>query len=323
MAFASSAKLAVEVTRSGGFGFLAGAFATPDSLRSQLSFARESFPDLSDKPLPIGIGFIGWLLDADEVQAKQVIDVALEAKVQAIWLAFGVDLPRWLQYIRTASANSRTAHKPLIFVQATSLQEALAAATEWKADAIIAQGNEAGGHGGAAAPSTMVFLAELLAALPAENAPPVLAAGGISTGTQVAAYLTAGASGAVLGTRFALTRESTYPEHNKAAVHGAKGQDTVRTMAFDWAWNIYSWPPGIDGRAIRTKIVDDIEAGVEHETVRARYAKAAETNDPAYMVTWCGQGVSLVQDVKTAKEVVEELHADTVRSLERARGFLA
>ncbi|KAI0675445.1 NPD-domain-containing protein [Trametes maxima] len=304
----------VEVTRGGGFGFLAGAFATPDSLRSEFAFARESFPDLGDKPLPIGIGFIGWLLDADEEQAKQVIDVALKAKVQAIWLAFGVDLLRWLKYVRMASANTSTAHKPLIFVQATSLQEALAAATEWKADVIIAQGNEAGGHGGSAAPSTMVFLAELLAALPAENAPLVLAAGGISTGSQLAAYLTAGAAGVVLGTRFALTRESTYPDHNKTAVHGAKGTDTVRTMAFDWAWNIYSWPAGINGRGIRTKVVDDIEAGVEHETVRARYAKAAETHDPTYMVTWCGQGVSLVQDVKPARVRTLPLRYDVLRT---------
>ena len=105
-----------------------------------MAFARASFPDLGDKPLPIGFGFIGWLLDANEEQSKQLIDIALEANVQALWLAFGVDLHRWLEYIRTSPANARATHKPLIFLQATSLHEALVAVNEWKVDVIIAQG---------------------------------------------------------------------------------------------------------------------------------------------------------------------------------------
>ncbi|KAI0331488.1 NPD-domain-containing protein [Cubamyces sp. BRFM 1775] len=316
-------RVPVEVTRAGGFGFVGAAFATPDSLREDLAFARASFPDLGDRPLPIGFGFIGWLLDANEEQSKQLIDIALEANVQALWLAFGVDLHRWLEYIRTSPANARATHKPLIFLQATSLDEALVAVNEWKVDVIIAQGNEAGGHGGAAAPSTMVVLSELLAALPVASAPPVLAAGGISNGSQVAAYLTAGAAGAVLGTRFALTAESPYPDYNKAALQRARSADTVRTHALDWAWNIYSWPEGINGRGIRTKIVDDIDAGVPHEVVRERYTKAAETNEPDYMVTWCSQGVSLMNEIKAAKEVVRELHADIVRALQRGQQLLA
>ncbi|KAI8996368.1 hypothetical protein BD414DRAFT_534087 [Trametes punicea] len=302
MAFASSAELAVEVTRGGGFGFVGAAFATPDSLRAELAYTRNSFPELGDKPLPIGIGFIGWLLDANEEQSKQLIDIVLENNVQAIWLAFGVDLYRWIHYIRTSPANARASHKPLIFLQATSLKEALVAVNEWKVDVVIAQGNEAGGHGGSAAPSTMVILSELLAALPAENAP--------------------------LSSRPAASQTDLRSQHTSllvqpAAIQRAQSTNTVRTHALDWAWNIYSWPEGIDGRGIRTKIVDDIEAGVPHETVREKYAKAAEVNDPDYMVTWCSQGVSLMKEIKPAKEVMEELHADIVRSLRRGQSLLA
>ncbi|KAH9852097.1 NPD-domain-containing protein [Lenzites betulinus] len=323
MGLSFSAKLAVEVTRGGGFGFIGQAFATPESLREDIAYARARFPDLGDKPLPIGFGFIGWLLDKDEEQSKQLIDTALENNVQALWLAFGVDLHRWVHYIRTSPANAPASHTPLIFVQATSLTEALAAANDWKVDVLIAQGSEAGGHGGAAAPSTMVFLSEVLAALPPETAPPVLAAGGIANGAQVAAYLTAGAAGAVLGTRFVVAPESPYPELNKAAIVAAVSSDTVRTLALDWARKTYSWPEGIDGRGIRTGIVDDIEAGVDHKTVQERYAKAVEAGDPSYLVTWCGQGVSLINERKPAKEVVEELHADIVRSLQAGQRLLA
>lgn len=147
----------------------------------------------------------------------------------------------------------------------------------------------------------MVILSEILAALPTTGAPPVLAGGGIAHGPQAAAYLTAGAAGVVLGTRFALTHESPYPELNKAAIQSAKGADTVRTNALDYAWGIYSWPRWIDGRGIRTGIVDDVDAGVDHKTVQARHAKAAAAGDASYMVTWCGQGVSLVKESKPAK----------------------
>ena len=81
------------------------------------------------------------MLDANEELAKQKIDALLEANVQAFWLAFGNDLHRWIQYARTSPANTRSPHKPLIFVQVTSVEEALRAANEWKADVIVAQGS--------------------------------------------------------------------------------------------------------------------------------------------------------------------------------------
>lgn len=117
------------------------AFTPPEKLRDDLVLLRKSFPELGDRPLPIGIGLIGWLLDADEEAAKKVVDVVLESNVQAFWLAFGNDIYRWIQYARTSSANARSPHRPLIFVQVTSVQEALLAATEWKADVIVAQGS--------------------------------------------------------------------------------------------------------------------------------------------------------------------------------------
>ena len=163
-------------------------------------------------------------------------------------------------------------------------------------------GNESGGHGGAAALSTFTLVSEILAALPTDGtAPPVVAAGGLATGAQVASYLTLGAAGAVLGTRFILTPESPYPPAAKAALLSARSTSTVRTLALDYARGTYGWPAGIDGRGIRNKIVDEIEAGVEHSAVQARFAEAAKTNDPDYMVVWSGQGVSLMNEIVPAK----------------------
>ncbi|KAI0731234.1 2-nitropropane dioxygenase [Earliella scabrosa] len=337
MALGTSTHHAAEVTRVGGFGFVGAAFTSPEELREDLALLRKSFPDLGDRPLPIGVGLIGWMLDANEELAKQKIDALLEANVQAFWLAFGNDLHRWIQYARTSPANTRSPYKPLIFVQVTSVEEALRAANEWKADVIVAQGTEAGGHGGAFTPSTFTFVSEVLAALSGDSAPPVLAAGGIANGTQVAAYLTLGAAGAVLGTRFLLTPECPWPEAHKAALLAAKSGSTIRTLAMDYALNLYGWPEGgpghlhqrcpgppegLNGRAIRNKIHDDVEAGLSHATVRGRFALANREGDVGYQVIWSGQGVTLMHEIKPVKDVMAELHTDIVRQLERSNQLL-
>nr|VWO94925.1 Inosine-5'-monophosphate dehydrogenase (IMP dehydrogenase) (IMPD) (IMPDH) (EC [Ganoderma boninense] len=300
MAFGTNAQTAVEVTRGGGFGFVGAAFSTPESLKEDFAFIRASFPDLeSNKPLPIGYGFIGWLLDKSEDAGKQLIDSVIENGVQAIWLAFGNDVRRWVEYVRVSPANTQahSDHRPLIFVQVTSVAEALEAANEWKVDVIVAQGTEAGGHGGATTPSTFVLLSEILAALPHDGtAPPVLAAGGMATGAQVAAYLALGAAGAVLGTRFLLTPESPYTDAQKAALLAASSagpRATVRTLALDYAGDTAYWPAHIDGRGLRNRIVDDVEAGVDHATVQAKCREAMEAGDQSYMIVWAGQGVWL------------------------------
>lgn len=168
-------------------------------------------------------------------------------------------------------------------------------------------GTESGGHGGASTPSTFTLVSEILAALPgpqdgAAPAPPVLAAGGMATGSQVAAYLSLGAAGAVLGTRFLLTPESAYKPAQRAALLAARGPGaTVRTMALDYARGTLGWPPHIDGRGLRNRIVDDVESGVDHATVQTQCKAATEAGDASYMVVWAGQGVSLMNEIKPVK----------------------
>ncbi|KAI0763768.1 2-nitropropane dioxygenase [Trametes elegans] len=328
MVYATSAKLAAEVSRGGGFGFYGIAGLSPATLREELSAARAEIPGLGNKLLPFGCGFIGWMMDAKEAEYTQLLDVALESGARAIWLSFGNNLNRWIQHIRASPASARASEKPLVFVQVTSVEEAVSAANEWKADVIVVQGNESGGHGRSTAPSTLVLLSEVLAALPSASAPPILAAGGIATGAQVAAYLTAGASGAVLGTRFLLTPESPYSAAQKRALLAATASRTVRTLAFDTARGTNAWPAGIDGRGLRNGIVADVEAGVDEQTVQERFRAGVQAGDPNYMIVWSGQGISQINEIKPAKastgpEVVEELHVQTVEALQRSQELLA
>lgn len=106
-------------------------------------------------------------------------------------------------------------------------------------------GVEAGGHGSSHAPPTSILVSAILAAIP--NGPLIIAAGGIATGTQVAAMLTLGADGVLLGTRLLFTPESGYTPMQKEILLEADLDATRRGMCFDEVTHMMGWPPGIDG----------------------------------------------------------------------------
>lgn len=100
---------------------------------------RKNLNIAPDQPVPIGIGFIGWILDMTESSPDPRLHAILEEKPVAIWLAFGVDLGKYVAQIQAFDAKRE--HKTVIFVIVNSVEEALRAANEWKVDVIVAQGS--------------------------------------------------------------------------------------------------------------------------------------------------------------------------------------
>ncbi|PSR73800.1 hypothetical protein PHLCEN_2v10370 [Hermanssonia centrifuga] len=248
-----------------------------------------------------------------------MLDAALENNVQAIWLAFGNNIGQWVNYIR--EKNQRDGQKTLVFVQVNSLAEALVAVNEWKTDVLIAQGIESGGHGGGYAPSVFSLVSSILAALP-KHGPPLLAAGGLATGAQVASFLTLGAAGAALGTRFLLTPDSLYSVPQKAALLAADSNSTVRTLAFDRARNTLGWPQGIDGRGLRNEIVQDVEDGTDISIVRKKFAERAQSGEPSYTIVWAGTGVGEMHEIKGAQQIVQEFHQEILERVQASQGLV-
>jgi nitronate monooxygenase len=118
----------------------------------------------------------------------------------------------------------------LVGIQTTT-GAAAARACELGADFLICQGVEAGGHVQASR-SLNHALEEVLAA----GSIPVVAAGGIATGCDIAEVMARGASGAVLGTRFVATRESRAHGEYKEHIVRSSGTDTVLTPCYDGGW---------------------------------------------------------------------------------------
>lgn len=134
-----------------------------------------------------------------------------------------------------------------------------------------------------------------------KGGPPLLAAGGLVTGSQVASFLVLGAAGAVLGTRFLMTPESLYSDAQKKALVAAKSDATVRTMAFDHVRGTLDWPAGIDGRGLYNDTVKDMDRGVDIETVKEKFQAGVRDGDPNRMLVWSGIGVGLVSEIKSAE----------------------
>jgi len=268
--------------------------------------------------LPIGIGYLCWELDKDPSKATQMLQIALTSNVQSIWLSFGNDLRPYVEFIRKADATREPdSRKTLIAIQVSSSAEALTAVNELKADIVIVQGtavprytsfrpkpflgNESGGHGSSKSPAVRTLLAGVLAALPSDHSP-ILAAGGLGIGRDLAEIITThGADGAVMGTRFVATTESLWTDAKKTRLCEARAEDTVRSLAFDFARGTTDWPKDIDARGLRNKSVEDYDAGVDAQQLRTAYDQALATKDFNRLELWAGTGVGHVTKISSTK----------------------
>ena len=113
----------------------------------------------------------------------------------------------------------------------------------WGVDAVIAQGQEGGGHNGQI--PTSILIPDVASAVDI----PVVGAGGFRDGRGLVAALALGASGIAMGTRFLLTQESQVPDHVKEVYLETKANGTIVTRAVD----------GYPQRVIRTKLIDKLE----------------------------------------------------------------
>ncbi|KAJ7088219.1 2-nitropropane dioxygenase [Mycena crocata] len=296
MAFAATAGLASAVTVAGGLGGLGAGFDSTSVLQEKIRTVRSSLAIAPGTAVPIVIGFIGWILDMTEVSDDPRLSAILDEIPLAIWFAFGIDLKKYVDQVR--AHDERSGRHTLIFVMINSVEEARRFVQNG-VDAVVVQGIEAGGHGRGNAPPLFSLLPAVLREIKT-GGPLILAAGGITTGSQIASILTMGADGVVLGTRFLFTPECEYTSAQKEVLIKAGLDATVRTLAYDEVGRTNGWPPGFDGRAISNAVMDDLRAGLSLEERIERFDESALKGETSRLVTWAGIGVGLSDEIKGA-----------------------
>jgi len=282
--------LAGAVSEAGGLGLIGGGYGEKEWLEREIAAAGNR---------RVGCGFITWSL------AKQpgLLDLVLAHRPAALMLSFGDPRP-FAARIREAAA--------VLICQVQSRDHALQA-LDAGAEIIVAQGTEAGGHGGARATLPLVPAVVDMVAKRAPNAM-VVAAGGIADGRGLAAALALGAEGVLVGTRFYASVESLGHAAAKARIVAASAENTVRTSVFDTVRG-YRWPDGITGRAVRNDFAlrwhgreRELAAALDGEM--ARYQAAATQGDVDTAVVFTGEGADLINDVPSASEIVTRLVAE-------------
>ncbi|KAJ7366027.1 2-nitropropane dioxygenase [Mycena albidolilacea] len=315
--------LAAQVTKYGGFAFIPAGDDTVENLKKEVQTFKDVVKLSPATQMPVGIGFLVWYLDAGH---KELLVAALDLKVKAVFFAFGDHMDRWINFVKDYDQANGCC--TIIFVVVHSGAQAAAPAA-LRADVVVAQGLrlffessyrqltriEAGGHGASCAPPLMVQLSVVQKAIP-ENGPLIVAAGGIMTGSHIAALLTAGAHGCILGTRFLMAEESYYiPSQRNAMVAAKISTATERTLAFDCMVGSLGWPEGIDGRALKNLTTQEFDAGEPVEEIRAKYEVAEREGDASRIATWAGLGVGLLtQTNETVKVRLYELQSVLVSS---------
>ncbi len=357
-AFSHCRDVVAAVTDAGGFGVLGGTAFTPAELEQELDWidgqvrgkpygvdiivpARyegkgenvsgaqlaDRIPDyyktyvselLASHGIPVDerarLG--GTSLSGDTGEA--LLEVALRHPIKLMANALGVPPT----YMIEAGRASGVPVAALVGAKEHALKQVKAGV-----DLIIAQGTEAGGHCGEV--STLVLVPEVLEALAQVGSDvPVLAAGGIVTGKQMAACVAMGAAGAWTGSVWLTTEEAETAPYTVQKMLAATSRDTIRSagrtgkpsrqLVSDWT---DAWSPQAGGQQplplpLQSMLVEPVLRRVD------KLAATGHEGAQALATYFVGQGVGLMNKVKPAREVVLEFIEDYVAATERLAGSL-
>jgi NAD(P)H-dependent flavin oxidoreductase YrpB (nitropropane dioxygenase family) len=295
--------MVAAVSEAGGLGVLGVSRYPADRIAEQAAEVR----DATSRPFGLNL-----LLFASD-------DAAIDAVLAVRPPVFSTAWPWPEQDMRAIFERAHAAGSMVVHMVA-AVDEA-ARAADAGADVIVAQGTEGGGHVGTVAGMVLVPMVAR-----AVEPVPVVAAGGIATGAQLAAALLLGAEGVLLGTRFLATAESPWPPSYKRAILDSDGHDTELTEIPDIA-NGSVWPGAFD-RALRNQLISEW-AGRENELRRRRaevaadIARARREDDAERGELNFGQAAGLIDGIDTCADVVQGLTAEAEEVLREAGRFLS
>ncbi len=230
MSWVSERNLVAAISNAGGFGVIACGAMTPELLDREISGTKA----LTDKPFGVNLITMHPML-------FELIAVCASHQVGHVVLAGGIPPKGSVEAIKQSGA------KVICFAPTLALGKKLLRSG---ADALVIEGNEAGGHIGPVA--TSVLAQEILPELAADNL--VFVAGGIGRGEAIAGYLEMGAAGVQLGTRFACATESIAHPAFKKAFFRASARDAVASVQVDPRL------PVIPVRALKNKGTEEFTA---------------------------------------------------------------
>lgn len=291
MIWNSGYKLAAAVSNAGGLGLIGAGSMYPEVLREHIQKCKKT----TDKPFGVNVPML-------YPNVEEIMNIIVEEGVKIVFTSAG-NPKTWTTWLK---------EKGITVVHVVSSTKFALKAQEAGVDAVVAEGFEAGGHNGREETTTLT----LVQMVKKQLSIPLIAAGGIATGVAMHAAMVLGADGVQMGTRFAMTLESSSHEHFKNACVEAKEGDTYLTLK--------ELAPV---RLIRNKFFEEVQqayadcASVEQlkELLgRARAKRGMFEGDLENGELEIGQIVGLINKIQSVDEVMNEIVGDFNTSVNKS-----
>ncbi|HZV12987.1 MAG TPA: nitronate monooxygenase [Candidatus Kapabacteria bacterium] len=294
MVWTAGNKLAAAAANAGGLGLIGAGSMKPDLLREHIQKCKEK----TQKPFGVNLPLIRG--DVDEL-AKVIVDEG----VKIVFTSSGTP-QRFAEYFKLRGC--------IVVHVIASVKHAMKAQA-CGCDAVVAEGFEAGGHNGLDETTTLCLVPQVVDAVDI----PVIAAGGIADGRQVFAALALGAEGVQIGTRFAVTIESSAHHNYKHAVMIADDGGTILTLK--------KLTPV---RLVKNKFAIDAQnaekSGATKEQLEELLGKKRERlgifeGDAENGEIEAGQSSGLIKELLTTEEVMQKLLREYREAKEESKSW--
>ena len=289
MVWCSGAKLAAAVSNAGGLGLIGAGSLKPDMLREHIIKCRE----LTKEPFGVNVPLMS-------PYSKDQMAVIIEEKVPIVFTSAG-NPQLWTETLHQHG---------IIVAHVVSSSKFALKAQQAGVDAVVAEGFEAGGHNGREETTTMVLVPAVKKVLDV----PLIAAGGIATGAAMLASFALGSEGVQVGTRFAISSESSASPEFKTLCTTLNEGDTMLSLK--------KISPT---RLIKNKFFEQVDAaeqaGASKEELQEILGKGKAQQgiflgDIENGELEIGQVCSIIRDIPTVKEIVDDMISEFESGLE-------
>lgn len=283
MIWCSGWELASAVSNAGGLGIIGSGSMYPEILEDQIKKCKAA----TDKPFAVNLPMLYPDIDKH-------IETIIKYKVPIVFTSAG-NPKTWTKYLKDNG---------IVVVHVVSSAKFALKSEAAGVDAVVAEGFEAGGHNGREETTTMCLIPGVAQAVKI----PVIAAGGIGTGRGMLAAMNLGADGVQIGSRFIATPESSAHDHFKKAILAVDEGDTQLTLK-------ELTPVRLVKNEFFKSIQVAYEKGASKEELeqllgRGRAKKGMYEGDLSDGELEVGQISALINEIKPAAEVVEEIIAE-------------
>ena len=280
MIWCSGWELASAVSNAGGLGIIGSGSMYPEILEEHLKKCKEA----TDKPFAVNLPML-------YPNIEEHIALIIKYKVPIVFTSAG-NPKTYTSYLKE--------HGIKVVHVVSSLKFALKA-QDAGVDAVVAEGFEAGGHNGRDETTTFC----LIPAVAKEVTIPLIAAGGIGTGSGMLAAMNLGADAVQIGSRFVSSKESSAHDNFKNVVVDAKEGDTLLTLK-DLT------PVRLVKNEFFNKLQEAYSRGAKKEELisllgRGRAKKGMFEGDLVEGELEIGQVAGIINEIKPASEIVEEI----------------